>query len=79
MKFEMCTTILTNNEEVRLHTEKNIFELTLSGYYLFVMDETIPLYKTKQEQVGNALVKKIEWTEGRTILQYQLLSLHSVN
>lgn len=79
MKFEMCTTILTNNKEVRSHTEENRFELTLSGYYLFAMDEVIPLYKTKLEQTGSAVVKKIEWTEGRTILQYQLISLYSVN
>lgn len=75
----MCTKILSNNEEFRLHTEENVFQLTLSGYYLFMMDEIIPVYKTKQEPIGSAIVKKIEWVEGKTILQYQLISLQSVN
>ncbi|HDX9591397.1 TPA: DUF2584 family protein [Bacillus pseudomycoides] len=79
MKFEMHTKIIVNETEKRLHTEDNIFQLTLEGYHLFVVDEIMPVYKTRQELVGSAVVKKVEWTEGRTTLLYQLISLQSVN
>lgn len=77
MKFEMHTKIIVNETEKRLHTEDNIFQLMLEGYHLFVVDEILPVYKT--ELVGSAVVKKVEWTEGRTTLLYQLISLQSVN
>lgn len=77
MKFEMHTKIIVNETEQRLHTEDNIFQLMLEGYHLFVVDEILPVYKT--ELVGSAVVKKVEWTEGRTTLLYQLISLQSVN
>ncbi|MEH6892085.1 DUF2584 family protein [Bacillus sp. JJ864] len=79
MKFEMHTKIIVNETEKRLHTEDNIFQLTLEGYHLFVVDEILPVYKTRQELVGSAVVKKVEWAEGRTTLLYQLISLQSVN
>ena len=79
MKCEMHTKITTNETEKRLHTEDNIFQLVLEGYHLFVIDEILPVYKTRQELVGSAVVKKVEWAEGRTTLLYQLISLQSVN
>ncbi|ENQ3106439.1 DUF2584 family protein [Bacillus cereus] len=79
MKFEMHTKIIANETEKRLHTEDNIFQLMLEGYHLFVVDEILPVYKTRQELVGSAVVKKVEWAEGRTTLLYQLISLQSVN
>ncbi|PEA52492.1 hypothetical protein CON64_23325 [Bacillus pseudomycoides] len=79
MKFEMHTKIIVNETEKRLHTEDNIFQLTLEGYHLFVVDEILQVYKTRQELVGSAVVKKVEWAEGRTTLLYQLISLQSVN
>ncbi|MEH7463542.1 DUF2584 family protein [Bacillus thuringiensis] len=79
MKFEMHTKIIVNETEKRLHTEDNTFQLTLEGYHLFVVDEILPVYKTRQELVGSAVVKKVEWAEGKTTLLYQLISLQSVN
>ncbi|WP_440603576.1 DUF2584 family protein [Bacillus sp. GB_SG_008] len=79
MKFEMHTKIIVNETEKRLHIEDNIFQLILEGYHLFVVDEILPVYKTNQELVGSAVVKKVEWTEEKTMLLYQLISLQSVN
>ena len=69
MKFEMHTKIISNEKEVRLHIEENIFQLILDGYHLF----------TVQERIGSATILKLEWENGKTIINYQLVSLKSVN
>ncbi|MEN1936047.1 DUF2584 family protein [Paenibacillus sp. 102] len=79
MKFEMHTKIISNEKETRLHIEENVFQLVLDGYHLFAMNEMLPLYKTDQERIGNAIVQKLEWEDGKTTLNYQLVSLQSVN
>ncbi|MGG2065768.1 DUF2584 family protein [Bacillus sp. S14(2024)] len=79
MKLEMHTKIIVNETEKRLHMEDNIFQLMLDGYHLFIVDEILPVYKAGQELIGSAVVKKVEWEEGKTTLLYQLISLHSVN
>lgn len=79
MKFEMHTKIISNEKETRLYIEDNIFQLKLDGYHLFAVQELLPLYKSDQERIGNAIIKKIEWENGKTTLQYQLISLQSVN
>ncbi|PEB39586.1 DUF2584 family protein [Bacillus pseudomycoides] len=79
MKFEMHTKIISNEKEMRLHIEENIFQLILDGYHLFAVDEMLPLYKSDQERIGSAIVQKLEWEEGKTTLNYQLVSLQSVN
>ena len=79
MKFEMHTKIISNEKEMRLHIEENIFQLTLDGYHLFALDEMLPLYKSDQERIGSAIVQKLEWEDGKTTLNYQLVSLQSVN
>lgn len=79
MKFEMHMKIISNEQETRLHIEENVFQLTLDGYHLFAVDEMLPLYKSNQERIGSAIVQKIEWGNGKTTLNYQLVSLQSVN
>ncbi|MED1058035.1 DUF2584 family protein [Bacillus mycoides] len=79
MKFEMHTKIISNEKEVRLHIEDNLFQLILDGYHLFTIQEILPLYKSNEERIGSAIVQKLEWENGKTILNYQLVSLQSVN
>ncbi|HDR7795737.1 TPA: DUF2584 family protein [Bacillus luti] len=79
MKFEMHTKIVSNEKEVRLHIEENIFQLNLDGYHLFTVQEILPLYKTNEERIGSAIVQKLEWADGKTIVNYQLVSLKTVN
>jgi uncharacterized protein YeeX (DUF496 family) len=79
MKFEMHTKIISNEKEVRLHIEDNLFQLILDGYHLFTIQEILPLYKSNEERIGSAIVRKLEWENGKTTLNYQLVSLQSVN
>ncbi|MGH0940903.1 DUF2584 family protein [Bacillus mycoides] len=79
MKFEMHTKIISNEKEVRLHIEDNLFQLILDGYHLFTIQEILPLYKSNEERIGRAIVQKLEWENGKTTLNYQLVSLQSVN
>ncbi|PGZ05079.1 hypothetical protein COE30_22845 [Bacillus cereus] len=79
MKFEMHTKIISNEKEVRLNMEENLFQLNLDGYHLFTVQEILPLYKTSQERIGSAVVQKLEWENGKTTVNYQLVSLQSVN
>ncbi|MDM5239156.1 DUF2584 family protein [Bacillus cereus] len=79
MKFEMHTKIISNEKEVRLNMEENLFQLNLDGYHLFTVQEILPLYKTNQERIGSAVVQKLEWENGKTTVNYQLVSLQSVN
>ncbi|MEW4149720.1 DUF2584 family protein [Bacillus thuringiensis] len=79
MKFEMHTKIILNEKEVRLHIEENIFQLILDGYHLFTIQEILPLYKSNEERIGSATILKLEWENGKTTINYQLVSLKSVN
>ncbi|MGE6597974.1 DUF2584 family protein [Bacillus sp. NH11B] len=79
MKFEMHTKIISNEKEVRLHIEDNLFQLILDGYHLFTIQEILPLYKSNEERIGSAIVQKLKWENGKTTLNYQLVSLQSVN
>jgi hypothetical protein len=79
MKFEMHTKIISNEKEVRLHIEDNLFQLILDGYHLFTIQEILPLYKSNEDRIGSAIVQKLEWENGKTTLNYQLVSLQSVN
>ncbi|MCP8970343.1 DUF2584 family protein [Ectobacillus ponti] len=79
MKFEIHTSILTNDLEMRADAEHNLFELTVEGYHLYPLQEAVTLYRTEKEKIGTAVPKRISWEEGKTILLYQLVSLHSVN
>lgn len=79
MKFEMHTKIVSNEKEVRLNMEENIFQLNLNGYHLFAVQEILPLYKSNEERIGSAIIQKLEWENGKTTVNYQLVSLNSVN
>ncbi|WP_028400690.1 DUF2584 family protein [Ectobacillus panaciterrae] len=79
MKFEMHTSVVTEEKEVRVDIENNLFELTVEGYHLYPLNEAVVLYKTEKEKVGTAVPKKISWENEQTVLLYQLISLHSVN
>ncbi|HDR7619366.1 TPA: DUF2584 family protein, partial [Bacillus mycoides] len=56
-----------------------LFQLILDGYHLFTIQEILPLYKSNEERIGSAIVQKLEWENGKTTLNYQLVSLQSVN
>jgi histidinol-phosphate/aromatic aminotransferase/cobyric acid decarboxylase-like protein len=79
MKFEMHTNIVTQDKEVRVDVENNLFELQVEGYHLYPLQEAVALYKSEKEKIGTAVPQNISWGNGQTVLRYQLISLHSVN
>ncbi len=79
VKFETHTNIVTNDNEIRIDIENNLFELVLEGYHVYPLNESVALLKTEKERIGTAIPKKISWSDEKTIFQYQLISLHSVN
>ncbi|WP_416826089.1 DUF2584 family protein [Ectobacillus polymachus] len=79
MKFETHTTIVTNDNEIRIDIENNLFELTLEGYHMYTLGEPVALFKSEKERIGTAIPNKVSWYDEKTVLHYQLVSLHSVN
>ncbi|SET32491.1 Protein of unknown function [Salinibacillus kushneri] len=72
--------IVTNEEEKRINTKENIFEITFSGYRLFPIDVPIDIMRHEDsDQIGSAIVQKIIFEHNQTICRYQLVSLYSVN
>ncbi|MDF9759244.1 MULTISPECIES: DUF2584 domain-containing protein [Peribacillus] len=78
MPMELNTMIVTKGNETR--EEENIFRLSKEGYRLYPIDIPIDVRKTIQsDSSGTAVIQKVEWTSGKTIITYQLLSLNSTN
>jgi len=79
MPLELNTMIVTKGKEKRLD-KSNDFTLTKSGYRIYPIDIPISVQKTKNgELIGTAIVKKVTWENDKTILTYELTSLHSTN
>ncbi|MGM0903282.1 DUF2584 domain-containing protein [Mesobacillus maritimus] len=78
MPLELNTMIVTKGREERL--EENLFQLKKEGYRLYPIDIPLEVKKTIEgDTSGTAIIKKMEWTEKKTILVYQLVSLNSTN
>ncbi|WP_071460458.1 DUF2584 domain-containing protein [Bacillus massilinigeriensis] len=78
MPLELNTMIVTKGREKR--EEDNWFTLKKDGYRLYPLDIPLEVKKTIEgDLIGQAVVKKVEWTNGETNLMYQLLSLKSTN
>ncbi|AZB44071.1 DUF2584 domain-containing protein [Bacillus sp. FJAT-42376] len=78
MPLEMNTMIVTKSREKRL--EDNVFTLKKDGYRLYPLDLPVEVRKTKEGEVsGRAIITKVEWANGGTVLTYQLIKLNSTN
>ncbi len=78
MPLELNTMIVTKGREERL--EENLFKLQKDGYRLYPIDIPLEVKKTIEgDTSGTATIKKMEWSEQKTIIIYQLLSLNSTN
>ncbi|MBS4208592.1 DUF2584 domain-containing protein [Bacillus sp. FJAT-50079] len=78
MPFELNTLIVTKGNEKR--QEENLFTLEKSGYRLYPIDIPVEVrHSLKSEKRANAVIKKVEWANEKTLLTYQLISLHSIN
>lgn len=78
MPMELNTMIVTKGKETRL--ADNTFTLVKDGYRLYPIDIPIDVRKTiDSETSGEALVKKVELENNKTIITYQLIALNSTN
>ncbi|MDQ0857969.1 hypothetical protein QFZ72_001448 [Bacillus sp. V2I10] len=78
MPLELNTMIVTKGRENRL--EENLFSLEKEGYRIYPLEIPVEVRKTKEGEVsGQALIKKLELSDSKTILTYQLIALKSTN
>jgi hypothetical protein len=78
MPLELNTMIVTKGNEVRL--EENWFSLVKKGYRIYPIDIPIEVRRTIDGELsGVALIKKVEWENNETSINYQLVSLNSTN
>ena len=78
MPLELNTMVVTKSREKRV--EENLFLLEKEGYRLYPIDIPIEIRKTiDSDSNGTAIIKRVEWEKGRTIITYQLVSLNSTN
>ncbi|WLR50382.1 DUF2584 domain-containing protein [Bacillus tianshenii] len=78
MPLELITNIITNGEAKRI--QDNTFELIKDGYRLYPLDVVLEVRKTEDGDVNaQAMIRKITWEDNKTILIYDLTSLHSPN
>lgn len=78
MPLEFQTMIVTKGKEQRV--KDNLFLLEKEGYRIYPIDIPLEVKRTLQSETsGQAVVKKIELANNRTIVTYELISLHSIN
>jgi hypothetical protein len=78
MPIMMQSNLVTGGKEKRL--EGNVFQISLDGYRLFIMDHPVPVQKKENTPpAGKAVIKEVKWKEESTHLIYELIDLHGVN
>lgn len=78
MSLELNTMIVTKGKEKRL--EENLFQLVKDGYRLYPLDIPLDVKQTiDSDHRATAVIKKVEWENGQTIVTYELRALHSSN
>ena len=76
--FELNTMIVTKEKETR--KEENIFQLIKDGYRLYPIDIPLEVRKTiDSDTSGTAVIRRVEWENGKTFITYHLISLNSTN
>lgn len=76
--FELNTMIVTKGNETR--EEENIFHLIKAGYRLYPIDIPLEVRKTiDSEPSATAVIRRVEWENGKTMISYRLTSLKSTN
>jgi hypothetical protein len=78
MPLELQTLIVTKGKEKRV--KDNLFILEKDGYRLYPLDVPLEVRRTLQSEAsGQAVVRKLELGDNRTIVTYELVALHSTN
>jgi len=78
MPFELNTMIVTKGNEKRIG--ENTFQLVKNGYRLYPIDIPLEVRRTiESDIIGTGIIKKIDWSNNKTMLTYNLISLNSTN
>jgi hypothetical protein len=78
MPLEFNTLIVTKGKEQRV--EENTFILEKEGYRIYPINIPIEVRRTLQSEAsGQAVVRKIELENNKTVITYELISLNSIN
>jgi Protein of unknown function (DUF2584) len=78
MPIIMQSNLVTAGKEKRV--EGNVFQITLDGYKLFILDYPVPVLKKENSSpVGKAVINEVTWKGNSTHLVYELIDLHGVN
>ncbi|MCM3587968.1 DUF2584 domain-containing protein [Mesobacillus maritimus] len=78
MPLELNTMIVTKGREERL--EENLFRLEKDGYRLYPIDVPLEVKKyIEGDTSGTGFIRKLEWSEKKTVIIYQLVSLYTPN
>ncbi|MFC4321644.1 DUF2584 domain-containing protein [Litchfieldia salsa] len=78
MPLELNTLIVTKGKEERI--EENLFTVVKEGYRLYPIEIPVEVRKTlDSETSGQALIKKLELEQNRTLITYELIKLNSTN
>ncbi|CAM4236646.1 DUF2584 domain-containing protein [Lederbergia lenta] len=78
MPIELNTMIVTKGNEKR--QEDNLFILEKTGYRLYPIDIPVDVrYSKVSENRATAIIQKVVWENEKTVITYQLVSLHSSN
>ncbi len=76
--FELNTYIVTEGKAKRL--EENLFCLVKEGYHLYPLDHPVEIKRKEGgEACGTAIIKKMIWENNRTTIEYQMISLYTIN
>lgn len=80
MPLEINWKLVTQGKETRIANQENMFEITLDGYKLFPIDDTIEIRRHRDsDQIGSGKIIELTWRNNKTICKYQLISLYNVN
>jgi hypothetical protein len=78
MPLEFNTLIITKGKEQRV--KENTFVLEKEGYRIYPIDIPIEVRRTLQSEAsGQAVVRKVELENNKTVITYELVSLYSTN
>lgn len=78
MPLQLESIICIEGTETRL--EENYFQMTKEGYFLFPLDTSLMVKRVEDDEiVGSGIIKKLEWSEGKTTIIYRLTALKTTN
>ncbi|MDC3412977.1 DUF2584 domain-containing protein [Aquibacillus sp. 3ASR75-11] len=80
MPFLIEWVLVTKGKEKRLTDQENMFQITLEGYRIFPIHQTIDIKRyNNSDQIGRGEILELTLKNNQTICKYRLVSLHSVN